>query len=117
MILLKREEWKQVWSVARIVLVVLLGSAFLIGFGVGAINSEKCEYTNLASRMNLGYVAGCEMYRHRWAQEKKCVNKTIVSMEKKANYYNMYMIVYEDGTTADAEIPSNMLGKQMRVCE
>lgn len=118
MIFLTKEEFKQVWSVARIVITVILCVTFGIGFLVGTFNANDksyCTYDSVATRMNIGYVIGCEIYRPRWA--KPCGTKKIFSITHQPNYRDSYNVVtFEDGTTKVMEIDPKMAGKEIKDC-
>jgi len=120
MFLLKKDEWKEVWSVARIIILVILGFGFVTGFMVGAFESGKkdsCTYDSLISRLNIGYVSACELWRPRWEEPKKCVMKTVIAMNPTYKDSTYYAIVFDDGSTATEVIPADMLNKKLMRCD
>ncbi len=51
------------WALAMIA----LGSFFIFMGGVCSAQDDKpCEYPNLASRIAIPYVIGCELFEKRW---------------------------------------------------
>lgn len=93
-----------------------------ISFIVGAHESNNCSYDSIASRINLGYIIGCELFEPRFRGEPICSDKIIKAIATQNDYYrNGYRTVYfEDGTSHDMWVLddiSKMIGMKTKVCE
>jgi hypothetical protein len=115
--MLSKQEIKQGLVIAAL---VLLGTGALTGFLDMATDKEDaCEYKSLASRINLGYVAMCELWRPRFEKEKVCSLKTVKSLAVQNDHYkNGYRLAYfEDGTSQMVWTTDKTIGMKIQVCE
>lgn len=67
--------FKWIWQIdsdTKFMIIMGLIMTFLINMLAGAENGwgNNCKYTNILSRINLGYIAGCELAKPRWNLEK-----------------------------------------------
>jgi hypothetical protein len=111
-----REEFKEFWSVARFFLLAGASMVFIFGFMIGSMDSADCNYPSIVSRINLGYVAGCELWRPRW--KNPCPTKKVFSVTHPKNFSDSYnLVTFDDGTTKSMEIDLNFKDKSMEVCQ
>jgi hypothetical protein len=47
-------------------LIFFTAVSFMVGILVQSIEPRGCEYRTVGSRINLGYIAGCEISKERW---------------------------------------------------
>ena len=112
-----KKEVKQGLLIATL---VLLGTGALAGFLDTITDKEDaCEYKSLASRINLGYVAMCELWRPRFERSKVCTTKVVKSLAVQNDHYkNGYRLAYfEDGTSQMIWTTDKTIGMKIQVCE
>lgn len=120
MIFFSKQDFMEFWDMCgRALFLGGVSALFGVGFLIGAMqpeNKQMCTYDSLASRLNLGYVLGCELWRPRWA--KPCDLKKVIGANHPENYSKSYHIVtFEDGLVKTMEFDPAMIGKSIRVCE
>jgi hypothetical protein len=118
MIFLSKEEWKEFWEVARYFVFGILMCGFAVSFIMGAHDGfyqVGCQYNSVASRLNVGYVGACELWKPRFKDKKPCETKTVVSISNKVGLEKL--VLFDDGSTAVREVPTDMVGKKLKVCE